>query len=177
MYRRSLVGTYEQPVQLLHFNIGWERTYEHYISTFTHFPKLRVFASFQPLTMGDALASIFFLICVSIVIRPIWGQEVLNTGITLSLNSILYFLPGKPFSSGYASIYTTCASRSKTSTLGLVPVTILNSTVNLESIDSVVDAFGEEDDVWGVGFLSGNHLTIGADCSLSVVGGSGIDNQ
>lgn len=117
--------------------------------------------------MGIPIISMFLVIWVSIVIIPTLGQEVLNTGITLSLNGILYYLPGKPFSSGHASIYTTCASRSKTSSIGLVPITVVNSssaTVNLGALESVIDAFSQQDDVWGESFLSGIHPTFGAPC-------------
>ena len=86
------------------------------------------------------------------------GPDVLNTGITLSLNGILYYLPGNPFSLGHTDAYTTCTSGSRSSGLGLVPITLVNSnsaTFNLGALGTIIDGFGKQDDVWGEAFLSG----------------------
>lgn len=110
------------------------------------------------------ISTIFNLIaaCAFVGIGQAKGQKILNTGTTLSLNDILYYLPGKPFSSGHSSIYALCASSGKTSGLGLVPVTVVTSTtgnVGLGSLQTVIDTFGKRDDVWSEGFLSGETLS------------------
>ena len=96
-----------------------------------------------------------FLFCQ---VHRINGQDLLATGSTLSLNGIPYYLPGKPFTSGHSSVYTTCASGSESFVFGLVPVTVihLNSTIfSLSALETVVETFGQQDDVWGEAFLSG----------------------
>ena len=108
------------------------------------------------------MAILNILICLATVaavgIVGANGPDVLNTGITLSLNGILYYLPGNPFSLGHTDAYTTCTSGSRSSGLGLVPITLVNSdsaTFNLGALGTIIDGFGKQDDVWGEAFLSG----------------------
>ena len=91
-------------------------------------------------------------------VQLVWGQLVLDMGSTLSMNGIYYYLPSKPFSHGYANVYTASASGSKSSRLGLIPITVVNfdgATSNLAALESTLNAFSKQDDVWGDGFLSG----------------------
>ena len=109
------------------------------------------------------LVGFFTLFVVSV--QLVWGQLVLDMGSTLSMNGIYYYLPSKPFSHGYTSVYAASASGSKSSKLGLVPITVVNSnaaTSNLAALENTLNAFSTQDDVWGDGFLSGElpRLTI-----------------
>ena len=115
--------------------------------------------------MGSSrdLLGLFALFVVGV--QLVWGQLVLDMGSTLSMNEIYYYLPSKPFSHGYTSVYAASASGSKSSRLGLVPITVVNSnaaTSNLAALENTLNAFSTQDDVWGDGFLSGelSRLTI-----------------
>ncbi|CAL8585044.1 hypothetical protein XPA_010624 [Xanthoria parietina] len=107
--------------------------------------------------MGSSrdLLGLFTLFVVGV--QLVWGQLVLDMGSTLSMNGIYYYLPSKPFSHGYTSVYAASASGSKSSRLGLVPITVVNSnaaTSNLAALENTLNAFSTQDDVWGDGFLS-----------------------
>ncbi|KAL8976888.1 MAG: hypothetical protein Q9205_007203 [Flavoplaca limonia] len=94
-------------------------------------------------------------------IEQAWGQTVLDTGSTLSMDGIYYYLPGKAFSHGHANVYTAASAGSKSSAKGLIPVTVINSAAanfNLAALESTVLSFGQQDDVWGENFLSVNVL-------------------
>lgn len=72
---------------------------------------------------------------------------ILDPGSTLSKNAVHYYLPGKPFSYGYTSVYTASASASgtKSSGLGVVLITVINSNaaaLNLAALGSTVGMFG-----------------------------------
>ena len=95
---------------------------------------------------------------LSSCIHQINGQDLYSTGSTLSLNGIAYYVPGKPFASGYVNNYASCASGTKTAAFGLVPVTVVHlssATFNLDAIETLSNNFGEQDDVWEPAFLSG----------------------
>ncbi|KAL8835927.1 MAG: hypothetical protein Q9176_006611 [Flavoplaca citrina] len=90
-------------------------------------------------------------------IEQAWGQTVLDTGSTLSMDGIYYYFPGKAFSHGHANVYTAASAGSKSSAKGLIPVTVINSAAanfNLAALESTVLGFGQQDDVWGENFLS-----------------------
>ena len=92
-------------------------------------------------------------------IERAWGQTILDTGSTLSMDGIYYYLPGKAFSHGHAGVYTAAAAGSKSSARGLIPVTVINSAAanfNLAAFESTVLDFGQQDDVWGENILSGD---------------------
>ena len=80
-----------------------------------------------------------------------------STGSTIELNGIPYYIPGRHFISlPYFNSRTTAGLKGLLG--GLVPVTVLRTaTVNLDVKDlaKTVEGFGEQDDVWGEGFLSG----------------------
>ncbi|KAL8650720.1 MAG: hypothetical protein Q9210_003659 [Variospora velana] len=112
--------------------------------------------------MGSPTLLTFLAACALVGIDRTSGQDVLNTGATLFVNGILYYLPGKSFSSGHGGIYATCASGSTTSGLGLVPITVVNSSFvasDLAALETIVDTFSKQDDVWGEAFLSGEGLS------------------
>lgn len=107
--------------------------------------------------MPFSTAGVYITIYTSLIIALTRAQQSVTTGITLSLNNIPYYLPGKPFSSGYASIYAKCTARSKTSGLGFIPITVVNSEsagLSLSALETILDGFGKTDDVWGDAFLS-----------------------
>lgn len=117
--------------------------------------------------MGFNTLLTFLAACSLVGIDRTWGQDVLNTGTTLLVNGILYYLPGKPFSSGHSGVYASCASGSTTSGLGLVPITVVSSSFaasDVAALQTLVDTFGKQDDVWGEAFLSGedSHRYTGA---------------
>lgn len=108
--------------------------------------------------MGSSRDLVGFFTLFVVGVQLVWGQLVLDIGSTLSMNGIYYYLPSKPYSHGYNSVYATSASGSKSSRLGLVPITVVNSdaaTSNLAALENTLNAFSKQDDVWGDGFLSG----------------------
>ena len=85
-------------------------------------------------------------------------QQIISTGSTLSLSGIPYYVPGKAFASGYTSLYASCAGKHHGSSL--VPITVVNlntATTSLGALQTALDSFGSQDDVWGDAFLSGEN--------------------
>lgn len=84
-----------------------------------------------------------------------------STGSTVELNGIPYYLPGKPFASlPYFSPQTLAGVKGLLG--GLVPVTLVGTAsadFTVEELGKTVQGFGEKDDVWGEGFLSGKWKT------------------
>ena len=122
--------------------------------------------------MGSSRGFAGFASLFVVGVQLVWGQSVLDMGSTLSMNGIYYYLPSKPFSHGYANVYTASASGSKSSRLGLVPITVVNSgaaTSNLAALENTLNAFSKQDDVWGDGFLSGELSRLTSFVVLSVV--------
>ena len=122
--------------------------------------------------MGSSrdLVGLFTLFVVGV--QLVWGQLVLDMGSTISMNGIYYYLPSKPYSHGYNSVYASSASGSKSSRLGLVPITVVNSdaaTSNLAALENTLNAFSKQDDVWDDGFLSGELSRLTSFVVLSVV--------
>lgn len=80
-----------------------------------------------------------------------------STGSTVELNGIPYYIPGKPFASlPYFSPQSLAGLKGLLG--GLVPVTVVATPsvdFNVEELGKTVHGFGEKDDVWGEGFLSG----------------------
>lgn len=75
----------------------------------------------------------------------------------MELNGISYYIPGRPFASlPYFSPQTLAGVKGLLG--GLVPVTVVGTAsvdFSVEELGKTVQAFGEKDDVWGEGFLSG----------------------
>lgn len=80
-----------------------------------------------------------------------------STGSTVELNGIPYYIPGKPFAS--LPFYGPRSLAGLKGLLGgLVPVTLVATAsvdFNVEDLGKTVQDFGEKDDVWTEGFLSG----------------------
>ena len=75
----------------------------------------------------------------------------------MELNGIPYYIPGKPFAS-LPSYSSQSLTGPKGLLGGLLPVTLVATAsvdFNVEELDKTVHGFGEKDDVWGQGFLSG----------------------
>ena len=99
-----------------------------------------------------------FVVFLFLCILDINGQDSLSIGFTVSLNHILYYVPGRPLTSGYPSIYSAFASDSTGLPFGLVPVTVINldsASLNIQTVETIVETFGKQDDVWGKAFLPG----------------------
>lgn len=80
-----------------------------------------------------------------------------STGSTVELNGIPYYIPGKPFAS-LPSYGSQSLTGLKGLLGGLLPVTLVATAsvdFNVDELDKTVHGFGEKDDVWGEGFLSG----------------------
>lgn len=78
-------------------------------------------------------------------IQQAWSQTILDTGSTLSMDGIYYYLPGNAFSHGHVGVYTAAAAGNKSLAKALIPVTVINSAaanLNLEALDSTVASFG-----------------------------------
>ena len=80
-----------------------------------------------------------------------------STGSTVELNGIPYYIPGRPFASlPYFSPQSLAGVKGLLG--GLVPVTVVGTAsvnFNVKELEKTVEEFGERDDVWGEGFLSG----------------------
>lgn len=112
--------------------------------------------------MGSPTLLTFLAACTLVGTDRTSDQYVLNTGATLFVNGTLYYLPSKPFSSGHRNIYATWASGSTSPGLGLVPITVINSSFvasDLAALETIVDTFSKQDDVWVEAFLSGEGLS------------------
>ncbi|KAL8893208.1 MAG: hypothetical protein Q9192_005493 [Flavoplaca navasiana] len=87
------------------------------------------------------------------------------------MDGIYYYLPGKAFSHGHAGVYTAAAAGSKSSAKGFIPVTVINSaaaSLDLEALEGTLARFGQQDDVWGEGFLSGVSIQGHSDSTVNV---------
>lgn len=93
-----------------------------------------------------------------------------STGSTVELNGIPYYIPGKPFAS--LSTYSSQPLAGLKGLLGgLLPVTLVATAsvdFTVEELDKTVHGFGEKDDVWGEGFLSGKSKGIFSDSHYMV---------
>lgn len=90
---------------------------------------------------------------------PAWTNafNLTSTGSTVELNGIPYYVPGRPFASlPYFSPQALAGVKGLLG--GLVPVTVVGTAsvnFNVKELEKTVQEFGERDDVWGEGFLSG----------------------
>lgn len=81
-----------------------------------------------------------------------------STGSTVELNGIPYYIPGRPYAS-LPNFNSQILAGVKGLLGGLVPVTVIGAaSVNFDvrALETTIVDFGEKDDVWGEGFLSGS---------------------
>ena len=105
------------------------------------------------------MASRIFAVLIVLFFFQTYAEDLEASGSTVSLGGIPYYIPGNPIASENVNVYATCSSRSKKSTLGLVPITVVDlssTTFSLATLETTVTAFEKQDDVWTNAFLSGN---------------------
>ena len=88
-----------------------------------------------------------------------YAEDLESSGVTVSLGSIPYYIPGNPIASENVDVYATCSSRSQKTILGLIPITVVDfssATFSLATLATTVAGFQKQDDVWSNAFLSGD---------------------
>ena len=91
------------------------------------------------------------------LVRTVVGLNLTSTGSTVVFNGIPYYIPGTPYASVPNFRSQTLAGRSGLLG-GLTPVTVVGANsvdFDLQSLESKIEEFGQKDDVWAEGFLSG----------------------
>lgn len=76
------------------------------------------------------------------------ASQLVSTGQTVVLDGQPYYVPASPLTTVKARRF-----RSLPSAGGLVPVTVVDSMVNLQA---TFQAYEKADDIWSIGFLEGN---------------------
>lgn len=83
--------------------------------------------------------------------------DLASEGSTITLNGIPYYIPGTPYA--FKPSFKPRSLGNTTTVLGgLAPITVVATssvTFNLADLQKTVKGFGESDDVWQAGFLSG----------------------
>lgn len=102
---------------------------------------------------GSLVSAIFLTLLTSVPLLSAFS--LVETGSTLTLNSVSYYIPASPFTTidpvSLNKYYT------KNSSSGLLPVTVINvkeQGFGVKELGDVVSGFAK-DDVWGEGFLGG----------------------
>lgn len=89
--------------------------------------------------------NLLFLTASTLIgVQLVYGQAILDTGSTFSINGIYYFLPDKTFLYRYINMYTAIVASRKSFDKGLIPVTIINPntiTFNLAALKGTVKTF------------------------------------
>ena len=99
-----------------------------------------------------AIARITFLSLVIATVNLLFtashsAAQLVPTGQTILLNGLSYYVPPAPLTTVKIRRFKSLPSAG-----GLVPVTVVNSLVNLQA---TVQTYEEVDDVWNTGFLEG----------------------
>ena len=99
------------------------------------------------------------LVAVSFFLSSQTSASLLtSTGSTIELGGIPYYVPGKSFASVPSTFYTQALANSKSMGTPWIPVTVLKAaspTFSTTELQSTLKTFGDTDDVWTTGFLSG----------------------
>lgn len=104
-----------------------------------------------------AIFAITALFCILLRLTAATYGNFTSTGSTVNLNGIPYFIPGSPFAS-VTKLQSQILTGKKSAFGGLVPITIVGTssvTFSLVDLHQSLKTYGEKDDVWNEGFLTG----------------------
>jgi hypothetical protein len=100
-----------------------------------------------------------FLVATSFFLSSQTSASLLtSTGSTIELGGIPYYVSSKSFASVSSTFYTQALADGKSMGTPWIPVTVVkatSATFGTTELQSTLKTFGDIDDVWTTGFLSG----------------------